>query len=211
MQSSLSPTFSEISSPLNSARSTQSARAAARRVGLETYGSHILQAKRHALVALANKEAQDEMNVMTELDRFDDRLDQTLNVRPQLAVSARISLPLQLPTSAEEDDVSQSGSTHTRRPPPPHTAAQVRALANAAIAQAFALIDSDGNGVISRSEVLDAVHSSAEVRRVLGMPGVSGTDAVGHVRALFQTGEDDDSTSITLDEFAKAFRPRASS
>ena len=91
MQSSLSPTFSEISSPLNSARSTQSARAAARRVGLETYGSHILQAKRHALVALANKEAQDEMNVMTELDRFDDRLDQTLNVRPQLAVSARIS------------------------------------------------------------------------------------------------------------------------
>lgn len=150
------------------------------------------------------------MNTLTELDRFDDRLDACLSARPHLAASGRISVPLRPPVAAAaEPDEMAFGSSHSR-PAPPQTLAQARAVANAAVAHAFMLMDRDGNGALSRPEVLDALGAdtptSIEVRRLLGLP--DSREAQAHTKALFAAIDIDDSGTITLDEFAKAFRSR---
>merc|ERR1711862_153693 len=69
--------------------------------------------------------------------------------------------------------------------------------------RAFALIDKNGNGTLSRIEVIKACRESEEVRRLLGLPQVireeDGTrDAF---EAIFQRFDKDNSKSITYDEF----------
>ena len=115
-------TLSEYASPLNSARSTQSARAAARRVGMTAYGAQIARDKRAALASLAKKEAEEHKQTLADIDTFDDRLDACLRARPMLADSGRRSLPWKHPSKAADDEAAMEardgGVVHTRAPPP---------------------------------------------------------------------------------------------
>ena len=78
------------------------------------------------------------------------------------------------------------------------------------VATAFSLIDANGDGVLSRAEVIKACRASERVRTLLGLPKTirqeDGTrDAF---EAVFQRLDVDDSKSITLDEFRHFFASR---
>ena len=103
-----SRSLSDVASPLNSARSTLSSRAAARRIGMEAHGVHVLQAKRAALARLAAEEAEEEATTARELEAFDDRLVACLSARPKLAQPGRRSLPWTPPQLAGYDEAAMS-------------------------------------------------------------------------------------------------------
>lgn len=189
-QTSFSSELSHIASPLNSARSNQYASAAARRVGMVTHGVSIQLAKRAALVDLATKEAEEQARTLSELERFDQRLDACLSERPKLAMSGRLSLPLTLP---EESSGDFRGSTRE----PLHNA----------IARAFAKIDQNGNGSLSRAEVIKACRKDAELRTMLHLPQHirEGDGSREAFERIFQQIDDDDDKVITFEEFHSFF------
>ena len=205
-QTSVAPSLSELASPLNSARSTQSARAAARRVGMETHGVHILTAKRAALVRLADKEAEEEATTMRELESFDARLATCLRARPKLADSGTLSPPRTLPISAAEEEEQGSGTMHSRAPRAAKPAAKAGGGSSAAV-RAFKRIDRDGSGVLTRKEILKALREDATVRRLLGLEQFSRQHSEDHdaFEAVFQGLDADDSKTIGLAEFEAAF------
>ena len=78
------------------------------------------------------------------------------------------------------------------------------------MAEAFSLLDANGDGVLSRAEVIKACRASERVRTLLGLPRTirqeDGTrDAF---EAVFQRLDVDDSKSISLDEFRHFFASR---
>ena len=188
-QASYASELSHIASPLNSARSNQSTSAAARRVGMATHGVGIQLAKRAALVALTTKAAEEQAFSMSELERFDQRLDACLSERPRLAISGRLSLPLTLPEES-------SGSFRSTREP----------LHNI-IARAFAKIDKNGNGELSRAEVIKACKADAELRAMLNLPQHirEGDGSREAFERIFQQMDADDDKVITFDEFHSFF------
>ena len=89
----------------------------------------------------------------------------------------------------------------------PHCRASEAALRRAAIARAFARIDRNGDGVLSRIEVIKACRDDESIRVLLGLPRVirqeDGTrDAFERV---FQHLDADSSKSISFDEFMRVF------
>ena len=206
-QTSVAPSLSELASPLNSARSTQSARAAARRVGMETHGVHILTAKRAALVRLANKEAEEEASTLRELESFDARLATCLRARPKLADSGTLSLPWTLPVSAAEEEAQGSGAMHSRAPPRAAKSEGKAGGGTSAAARAFRRIDADGSGLLTRKEILKALREDATVRRLLGLEQFSREHSEDRdaFESVFRGLDADDSKSIGLAEFEAAF------
>ena len=81
---------------------------------------------------------------------------------------------------------------------------------DARITEAFALIDANGDGSLSRIEMIKACRSSEHVRVLLGLPRVirqeDGTRTA--FERAFQEFDADSSKSITLAEFLHVFRQR---
>ena len=73
------------------------------------------------------------------------------------------------------------------------------------IAEAFSLIDANGDGVLSRAEVIKACRASERVRTLLGLPkNIRQEDGTrDSFEEVFQKFDADDSKSITLDEFSR--------
>jgi hypothetical protein len=77
--------------------------------------------------------------------------------------------------------------------------------------RAFALIDKNGNGKLSRAEVIKACRESEEVRRLLGLPKVIRQQDGSRDRfeAVFQRLDGNASKAISQDEFASLFLSNA--
>ena len=202
-QSSYASDLSHIASPLNSARSNLSPSAAARRVGISAHGVNIDVAKRNALITLAAREAEEQTQTFSELDQFDERLDTHLSTRPKLGESARRSLPLALPpkTSAE---LAAAGTARAGRRNSPRKPTQNR------IAIAFHQMDKNGDGTLSKSEVIRACRADAELRSLLGMPSRVRPEDTEFFERLFQRMDNDGSKSIDYEEFEAFFSGYAS-
>ena len=80
------------------------------------------------------------------------------------------------------------------------------------IAEAFSLIDANGDGVLSRAEVIKACRASERVRTLLGLPkNIRQEDGTrDSFEEVFQKFDADDSKSITLDEFSGRLLKRTS-
>ena len=78
------------------------------------------------------------------------------------------------------------------------------------VATAFSLIDANGDGVLSRAEVIKACRASERVRTLLGLPKtIRQEDGTFEAfEAVFQRLDVDDSKSISLDEFRHFFASR---
>jgi len=78
------------------------------------------------------------------------------------------------------------------------------------VAAAFSLIDANGDGVLSRAEVIKACRASERVRTLLGLPMTIRQEdgTLEAFEAVFQRLDVDDSKSITLDEFRHFFATR---
>ena len=198
-QSSYASDLSHIASPLNSARATQSAAAAARRVGISTHGVHIDVAKQRALMALSTKEAEEQARTFSELDRFDMRLGHHISLCPGLGESARRSLPLTLPNDAEAARAAARSN---------HAAA--KRLPEDLVADAFQRIDRNGNGSLSRAEVIAACRNDAGVRSLLGMPAVFHDSDREQFERAFQAMDGDADKGISFHEFVNFFSLRSS-
>jgi hypothetical protein len=86
-------------------------------------------------------------------------------------------------------------------------------LSRADIEEAFRLIDKNGNGVLSRAEVIKACRASERVHTLLGLPkNIRQEDGTRDLFELvFQELDADGSKSITLDEFTSYLRKSRSS
>lgn len=198
-QSSYASDLSHIASPLNSARATQSAAAAARRVGTSTHGIHIDMAKRRVLMSLSTREAEEQARTFNELERFDRRLDQHLSLRPGLGESARRCLPLTLPNTAEASKLGSNVALSKRT---------AKHSPHVLIAEAFRKIDRSGDGSLSRAEVIAACRKDADVRSMLGMPADFQDSDREHFERIFQAMDGDADKRISLDEFVRFFSAR---
>ena len=126
-----------------------------------------------------------------------------LRARPMLGRSHRMSVPLQLPIPAaeEEEAMLDAGSAHHRaRPPRPRPS-------DAAIASAFAHIDGNGNGVLSPQEVTRALRMDPELRQLLGLPAVIRGDDGSRMLfdVIFERLDRDGSGELDLAEFSALF------
>lgn len=154
---------------------------------MSTQGSLLLRAKHAALVALATREAEEHKDTLRDLDAFEERLDACLTARPRLADAGRRSLPWTLPNqervAAVDDDTSR------------------------ALSQAFARIDSNGDGVLSRAEVIKACRHDEETRVLLGLPAkIRQEDGTRDAfEEIFQWLDGDMSKQIDFAEFCAAF------
>ena len=196
---------SEAASPLNSARSTTTSKARSGRVGLETSGAHVSRAKQRMLVKLAKLEVEEQQNVVDELDKFDDRLVECLSARPRLNDTGRQSMPWILPTPSSEEDAKWSAPP---RPPPPKPKVMPTRrpkITVEGVDRAFKTLDANGNGVLSRAEVIKAVRESEEVRTLLGLPAQIQDETREVFENIFQMIDVDGSKSIDRDEFQKFF------
>jgi hypothetical protein len=191
-QSSYASDLSHIASPLNSARATQSAAAAARRVGISTHGVHIDAAKQRALMALSTKEAEEQARTFM-------RLGHHISLCPGLGESARRSLPLTLPNDAEAARAAARSN---------HAAA--KRLPEDLVADAFQRIDRNGNGSLSRAEVIAACRNDAGVRSLLGMPAVFHDSDREQFERAFQAMDGDADKGISFHEFVNFFSLRSS-
>ena len=69
---------------------------------------------------------------------------------------------------------------------------------------AFRLMDKDGNGKLSRAEVIQAVRKDAAVRKVLGLPAViRQEDGRDLFEEVFQAMDTDGTKAVPFDEFAR--------
>ena len=70
---------------------------------------------------------------------------------------------------------------------------------------AFHLMDKDGNGKLSRAEVIQALRKDATVRKVLGLPAVIRQEDGTRDRfeEVFQAMDTDGSKAVPFDEFAR--------
>jgi hypothetical protein len=177
----LTPALS--SSPLNSARSTSTPREAARRVGSRISGDSAKgQAKKTAIMTLAEREAQEMATTRSEVDGFNDRLSDLQQRGVVPSQSCRIRIPLALPSSAAAD------ATACRAAP---TAAPRRAE----VARAFALLDASSDGALSPAQIVEGTRV-AEVRALLGP--FANTRLEAQFRRL-----DADAKAITLDDLVR--------
>ena len=71
--------------------------------------------------------------------------------------------------------------------------------------RAFKTLDANGNGVLSRAEVIKAVRESEEVRTLLGLPAQIQDETREVFENIFQMIDVDGSKSIDRDEFQKFF------
>lgn len=80
-----------------------------------------------------------------------------------------------------------------------------------AVAAAFSLIDKNGDGFLSRIEVIKAVRGSQSVRDLLGLgPVVRQEDGTrDQFEAIFQRLDADEDKAVSFDEFLAAFRGEA--
>merc|ERR1712048_235278 len=78
--------------------------------------------------------------------------------------------------------------------------------------EAFALIDGNGNGKISRAEVIKACRESEKVRNLLGLPKVIRQEdgSRDQFEAVFQRMDKNESKDVSLDEFSSFFCSYAS-
>ena len=185
-RTSLQPTISEIASPLNQAKWTGTSMAAAKRVGASPIYGHSMRAMQTALVSLAAQDAQEHAEVHSELDAFDRRLDACIKARPLLADSGRRPLPWVLPGS---------------EPKQPSAAAL---KAEAALKAAFAKIDKNSDGTLSRAELIKACKADADLRALLGLPAAINDANRDAFEGVFQSLDADGSKKIDFTEF-KAF------
>jgi len=72
----------------------------------------------------------------------------------------------------------------------------------APITTLFKRIDQNGNGRISRAEIIKTVRSDAEVREALGLPAKIGEEQRGELETVFQDMDKDDSREVDFAEFA---------
>ncbi|KOO53076.1 hypothetical protein Ctob_012137 [Chrysochromulina tobinii] len=82
------------------------------------------------------------------------------------------------------------------------------------IEEAFRLIDKNGDGVLSRTEVIKAVRTNQSVRNILGLGGVVRQGACRfesrtreQFEAIFERLDADKSKTVSLDEFMRALLP----
>ena len=95
--------------------------------------------------------------------------------------------------------------------PPPQAAAPSQSpttAADAAILEAFHLIDKNGDGLLSRIEIIKACRADERIRSLLGLPkNIRQEDGTrDQFEQVFQRFDADDSKSISLSEFLAAFR-----
>lgn len=71
---------------------------------------------------------------------------------------------------------------------------------------AFRSIDANGNGSLSRAEVIKAARADASLRALLGLPATIRASDGSHAffESVFQRLDADDSRAIDLDEFCAA-------
>jgi hypothetical protein len=89
--------------------------------------------------------------------------------------------------------------------------AKLTAEAEQRCKRAFALIDKNGNGTLSRGEVIIACRESEEVRTLLGLPKVIRQEDGSRDRfeAVFQRLDKDETKAIDQDEFTSVFLSNA--
>ena len=82
-------------------------------------------------------------------------------------------------------------------------------VCTAIVHAAFKLIDKNGDGVLSRIEVVKALRDSAQVRKLLALPEkIRQEDGTRDLfERVYQSIDTDDSKSITLAEFEAYFSP----
>ena len=82
-------------------------------------------------------------------------------------------------------------------------------MCTAIVHAAFKLIDKNGDGVLSRIEVVKALRDSAQVRKLLALPEkIRQEDGTRDLfERVYQSIDTDDSKSITLAEFEAYFSP----
>ena len=71
---------------------------------------------------------------------------------------------------------------------------------------AFQRVDANGDGVITRDEIIAAIRQDAEMGDLLGLGGETGDGRVFEVGRLFQQMDTDGDHSIDVDEFIAFFR-----
>ena len=118
-------------------------------------------------------------------------------------------MPWTLPTPSSEEDAAWS-AIPPPPPPPPRSPRQSvpsrRPKATATtVARAFDAIDANGNGVLSRAEVIKALRDSEEVRTLLGLPAQIHDETREVFENVFQKIDADGSKSIDKDEFHRFF------
>ena len=173
---------------------------------------YALRQKQKALEALARGVGHESHDAtMGELDRFDERLDRCLSARPLLAVSARRSLPWSAPPPLNAVLTLSSMRADEERTSKPGQSAEVQAteVTRESLIECFKHIDANGNGFLSRAEVVKACRSDARVRALLGLPAEIG-EAGGskdEFLQVFQRMDADASKAIDLEEFCAALLP----
>ena len=113
-----------------------------------------------------------------------------------------------LPFTAEDDEVIWIEMKRFRNAVMTH-----RMLEKSDIEAVFRLIDKNGNGELSRAEVIQACRANEQVHTLLGLPkNIRQEDGTRDLfEVVFQKLDADNSKSITLDEFSNHLRkPRSS-
>ena len=160
---------------------------------------------------MAEPALAEESTTFSELDRFEMRLNSFQAVRPRLATSSRRGISWTPPDVAQALSRSSAPRQANRQANVPSAAVGPSNMSKSdaqKIDAAFALIDKNGNGRLSRAEVIQAVRRDAGVRDLLGLPEHinqedGSLDAVEHV---FQGMDVDASKDVDLEEWRAAFR-----
>eukprot|EP01065_Artemidia_motanka_P036917 TRINITY_DN4498_c1_g1_i2.p1 TRINITY_DN4498_c1_g1~~TRINITY_DN4498_c1_g1_i2.p1 ORF type:complete len:890 (+),score=301.20 TRINITY_DN4498_c1_g1_i2:63-2672(+) len=86
---------------------------------------------------------------------------------------------------------------------------QIDSPRRASLRAAFTRIDRDGNGVLTRAEVIRGLRNDPAIAQLLGVADFQQSDAEGHEKfeRLFQSMDSDDSRTITLMEFMAGVSP----
>lgn len=100
-----------------------------------------------------------------------------------------------------------SPARHGSTQHPPSQRAHLDAAAfDAAVRAVFVRIDRDGDGLLSRSELIRAVRSDGDVRKLLGFDMLPPGEQQGAFDAMFSAMDADDSCEVSYDEFAAELR-----
>ena len=173
-------------SPLNSARSVHSSQRTHR-------SADLLTQQRFLLFSMSASEQVEADSCMRELENFDTRFVALRARRPKIADSSRRSLPLTLPSS---DHLDTGAALQKKRGLAPRSPRQRD------VAAAFSSIDANGNGVLSRAEVIKACRRDEQVRALLGLPAIIREgDGREDFESVFQQIDCNDSKDINFEEF----------
>merc|ERR1712196_245911 len=88
-------------------------------------------------------------------------------------------------------------------PVPEQPAAEVKH--DAAVTEAFNLIDKNGDKVLSRAEVIKTVRSNENIRKLLNLPEKMDDSGRAALETVFQGMDEDHSKSVDIDEFQRWF------